>query len=119
MEQQEMSIALTQEGESHQPPGVTERAVAALWSEVLQTAELPDAADDFFALGGDSMAMIMLEFRIKEQFSVELPVGAVLAAPTLRELSALVAAASDGSWGRAIRSVEPSDIRNAPDNLVR
>lgn len=70
-----------------------ERSVAALWQEVLQTTEPPRATDDFFALGGDSMAMVTLEFRIKEDLSVDLPPGAILGAPTLRELSTLVAAA--------------------------
>lgn len=68
----------------------TERAVAALWCEALQMADLPRAPDNFFALGGDSMTMTMLEFRIKEELSVELPAGALFNAPSLRELSALV-----------------------------
>jgi acyl carrier protein len=94
--------------ETSQPLSVTERAVAALWSEVLQTAELPGTTDNFFALVGDSMAMVMLEFRIKEEFSVELPAGALLGAPTLRELSALVYAACGGSRSLGTQSAETS-----------
>lgn len=67
-----------------------EPGVAALWKEVLQLERLPSASDDFFALGGDSLTMVLLEFRIKEEFSIELPQGAVLGAPTVRELSKLV-----------------------------
>lgn len=93
--------------ETNHTPSVTERALAALWSEVLQTAEQPVATDNFFAVGGDSMAMVILEFRIKEEFSVELPAGTVLNAPTLRELSALIDAAC-GSWLSAgAQSAEP------------
>jgi phthiocerol/phenolphthiocerol synthesis type-I polyketide synthase E len=69
---------------------VTERVVAALWCEALQTAELPGTMDNFFTLGGDSMTMTMVEFRIKEELSVDLPAGSILAAPSLRELSALI-----------------------------
>jgi len=76
--------------EADQSPNVTERTVATLWSEVLEVNAPPSSTDDFFALGGDSMAMVMLEFRIKEEFSVELPPGSVLGAPTLRELSDLI-----------------------------
>jgi acyl carrier protein len=68
----------------------TVRVLAQLWREVLQTPALPGEADNFFALGGDSMMMTMLEFRIGEELSVELPPGAVLNAPSLRELAALV-----------------------------
>ena len=61
-----------------------------LWKEVLQMTHTPQLSDNFFSVGGDSMTMVMLEFRIKEELSVELPVGAVLVAPTLGELSALI-----------------------------
>lgn len=81
----------------NQTLNVTERVVAELWSEVLQTDALPNADDDFFSLGGDSMSMVALEFRIREEFSVELPPGVILRAPTLRDLSALVAAAHTDS----------------------
>ena len=74
----------------------TEQTVADLWREVLQTSTQPRPIDNFFDLGGDSMTMVMLEFRLQEEFSVELPVGAVLTAPTIRELSSLVEAATGG-----------------------
>lgn len=105
--QQDVATDLRTSAGPSQPTSVTERTVAALWSEVLQTADLPGATDDFFALGGDSMAMVMLEFRIKEEFSVELPAGAVLGAPTLRELSAVVDAACGGLPSPNTQATEP------------
>src|SRR3569833_3070894 len=68
----------------------TEHALALIWSEVLQNDALPSAEDDFFELGGDSMAMVLVESRIKEEFSVELPTGAMLRASTLRMVSKLI-----------------------------
>jgi acyl carrier protein len=76
--------------ETTQPLTETERAIATLWKQVLDTAELPSATDNFFALGGDSTAMVMVELRIKEEFLVELPAGAMLGAPSLRDLSRLI-----------------------------
>jgi acyl carrier protein len=70
----------------------TEQALAQIWSEVLQSSSLPNADDDFFELGGDSMTMVLVESRIKEEFSVELPPGAMLGASTLRAVSSLVEA---------------------------
>lgn len=64
--------------------------LTALWKEVLQMTHTPELSDNFFSVGGDSMTMVMLEFRIKEELSVDLPVGAVLVAPTLGELSVLI-----------------------------
>lgn len=70
--------------------GTTQTAIAALWAEVLDKPLPPAADDNFFDLGGDSIAMITLLYRIQEEFSVELPSGAVFSAPSVRELAALV-----------------------------
>jgi acyl carrier protein len=67
-----------------------EIAIAALWQEALQLPNLPSSTDNFFALGGDSMTMTMVEFRIKEELHIDLPAGAMLNAQSLRELSILV-----------------------------
>lgn len=83
--------------ELDKPLNATERAVAELWNEVLQTDQQPSASDNFFSLGGDSMSMVILEFRINEEFSVKLPAGAVLGTPTLGELSALIDLARSSS----------------------
>lgn len=68
----------------------TERRIATLWKDALDTPELPCAGDNFFALGGDSTAMVMVELQIKDEFSVDLPAGAMLSTQSLRELSAVV-----------------------------
>jgi acyl carrier protein len=88
----QIMVGVIETGVSPSVPSLnaTESAIATLWREILQIAELPNATDDFFALGGDSMTMTMVEFRIKEELSVDLPPGAILSAPSLRELSALV-----------------------------
>jgi len=86
------------------PLSSTEALIASLWQEVLQLPDLPTAHDNFFALGGDSMTMTMLEFRINEELSIDVPAGMVLEAPSLRELSRLVDKARGGPAGR----IEPS-----------
>lgn len=72
----------------------TEYAVAALWGEVIEMSQLPSATDNFFGLGGDSIAMITVLFRIREELAVDLPEDAIFTAPSLRGLSALIDAAS-------------------------
>lgn len=68
----------------------TEHALAALWAEVLELKAPPNANENFFSLGGDSMAMVTLEFRIQEDLSVPLSPGTLLRTPTLGELSRVV-----------------------------
>ena len=67
-----------------------EQLIAALWNEALRCNTQPQPADNFFEVGGDSMAMVTLEFRIQEELGVELSPGTVLASPTLRELSSAI-----------------------------
>jgi acyl carrier protein len=68
----------------------TEQVVATLWTEVLQTSEPIQPADNFFALGGDSNAMVTVLFRLNAALRAELPTEVMLNAPSLREFAALV-----------------------------
>lgn len=102
------TVAQADTGDSKPQLTGTEHQVAELWTEVLQTSQPPEPDDDFFALGGNSMTMVMLEYRLQEQFSIEFPAGVLLGAPTLRELSALVDAELSTSRN-AVPSMEPAD----------
>lgn len=68
----------------------TEEKVADLWREVLQIQTPIQAADSFFALGGDSLAMTMVLFRIQETFGIEMRTPALVGAPELGLLAALI-----------------------------
>ena len=76
--------------EADRPRGAVEQAIATLWMEALDLPDLPVAGDNFFALGGDSTAMVMVEMRIQEKFSVELPLGTLLNVASLGELACLI-----------------------------
>jgi thioesterase domain-containing protein/acyl carrier protein len=67
-----------------------EQAIAEAWRELLGVDEVA-ANDDFFALGGHSLAAVRLFARIRKQYAVDLPLATLFQAPTLRALSALVA----------------------------
>ncbi len=67
-----------------------ERAIAAVWRELLGVQEI-DREDDFFALGGHSLAAVRLFARIRKEFAVDLPLATLFKAPTLAALAALVA----------------------------
>lgn len=84
-------------GEVNFSLSVTESAIAELWREVLGVPAEISATDDFFQLGGDSIDMVTVLFRIQEELSVELPVESMFTAPTLQELAALVDATSKGA----------------------
>ena len=68
-----------------------ERAMAAIWSELLRREPI-GATDDFFALGGQSLLAVMLVARVKSAFGVELPLTTVLEHPTLEVIARAVSA---------------------------
>ncbi|MBH1934821.1 amino acid adenylation domain-containing protein [Streptomyces sp. AV19] len=78
-------------------PGTgTERRVAALWSGVLGL-ERVGAHDNFFDLGGNSLALAKLHGRLATEFGRELPITALFEHTTVAALARLLDA--DGTTG--------------------
>ena len=69
-----------------------ERTVLAVWEEVLDRGGM-GVDEDFFALGGHSLAAASVVARLNDALDVDLPPDAVFEAPTVAELAAVVAAA--------------------------
>lgn len=49
----------------------TEWTIAQIWASELGTAEPVQADTDFFQLGGDSLLMLNMLFRVSQQLGVE------------------------------------------------
>jgi thioesterase domain-containing protein/acyl carrier protein len=72
----------------------TEATISGLWADVLGSS--PASPDqDFFALGGDSLAAAMLVELVESEFAVELPPEVAADLTTVRALAGHVAAAGD------------------------
>ncbi len=67
----------------------TENVVSAIWAELLQRPTI-ELDDNFFQHGGDSMMMMIAQFRVAEELKVELPPGSIAVAPSLRQFCALI-----------------------------
>jgi amino acid adenylation domain-containing protein len=76
------------------PRTASEKALAAIWSDLLGVREI-GVGDDFFALGGHSLLEARLLSRVRESFGVELPAGQVFLTPTLGEVAAVLEAARE------------------------
>ncbi|MGB8167994.1 MAG: amino acid adenylation domain-containing protein [Chthoniobacteraceae bacterium] len=68
-----------------------EKKIAALWQEVLGRNHV-SLHDDFFLVGGHSLLAIRLIGRMREQFSVDVPVQRLFETPTISGLAEFVAA---------------------------
>ncbi len=68
------------------PAEDTERALAAIWSDLLKVESVgPD--DNFFELGGQSPLAARLLTKVSERFNVWLPFIAIFQYPTIRQMA--------------------------------
>ena len=75
-----------------EPRGELERSLAALWTELFAISPI-GIHDNFFELGGHSLLATQLNARISSLLHVELPLSALLQAPTIAELSTAIVGA--------------------------
>ncbi|GAB3679177.1 amino acid adenylation domain-containing protein [Salinisphaera aquimarina] len=68
------------------PRSDTERAVAAIWSDVLGVVE-PGIDDNFFDVGGDSLRIVTVRGRLETRFGSSLSVADLFQYATIRDLS--------------------------------
>jgi amino acid adenylation domain-containing protein/non-ribosomal peptide synthase protein (TIGR01720 family) len=80
------------DGEYVAPRTHAERAVAGIWTDVLEVDRV-GADDDFFALGGDSILAIHVVSRIAAAFGIRLPARAVFDLRTVARLAESLPAA--------------------------
>jgi len=80
----------TGEATGGDPLNDVERRIAEAWRELLGVEEIA-RDDDFFSLGGHSLAAVRLFAKIRKQFAVDLPLATLFQASTLGGLAAIVA----------------------------
>ncbi|MBD1911607.1 MULTISPECIES: non-ribosomal peptide synthetase [unclassified Leptolyngbya] len=71
------------------PRTQTEEQLAQIWAEVLNLPAI-SVTDNFFDLGGHSLLTVRLTSQIEQQFGTKLPLSAVLTAPTVEQLAAVL-----------------------------
>lgn len=97
-----------------EPATAAEQRLAGLWDQLLGCGR-PGRGDSFFLLGGNSLLALRLFAAITAEFGVTLPMTALIQAPTLAGLAAVIeAAAGDGKAGRAPALVAVRDGAGGP-----
>jgi acyl carrier protein len=71
------------------PRGPVEQMLVKIWESVLHVRPV-GTRDNFFDLGGDSIAGSRIISRIIREFKLELPIRALFMAPTVHEMAAIV-----------------------------
>jgi len=87
----ELAAVTDDDPRARPPSGDTETAVARLWQELLGVP-VADREANFFTLGGDSVSALRMLTSIRQRYGVDIPVRRFLAAATVAEVAAAVAA---------------------------
>ena len=80
------------------PRDATELSLYNIWKSILLHPAI-GIRDDFFELGGSSIAAIKLIHKIRQELGLELPLRAVFANPTIEDLAGLIRSGSHSSPG--------------------
>lgn len=103
-----------------------EEAIAGIWLAVLGVQDV-GVNDDFFALGGHSLAAVQVGTRFQSLFGFELDLRDFFASPTVAHTAQLLAAAregggdaapEDGAIRRLDRGDDPEDVDALSDEEV-
>jgi len=85
----------------------TERALAAMWAELLNVPSV-GADDDFFELGGHSLLAIKVVSRVRDVFGVDFPLRNLFERSTVASMAEAIEALGWVSGGRARSTSRPS-----------
>ena len=92
------AIEAEQEQAAVGPRTPVEEVLRAIWSEVLERAEI-STTSNFFELGGHSLLATQVVLRIKGTFGVDMHLRSLFESPTVRELASEIEAAINGQRG--------------------
>jgi acyl-coenzyme A synthetase/AMP-(fatty) acid ligase/acyl carrier protein len=73
------------------PTGPLEKELSRIWQEVLNVGPI-GIHDDFFALGGHSLAAMRVVSRVTEEFLVQIPLQSIFQSPTIADMAAVITA---------------------------
>jgi len=71
------------------PRSATERALATIWSKVLNVKD-PGVHDDFFELGGHSIVGIQMLAKVEREWGRKLPLNVLFRSPTVAGLASVL-----------------------------
>ncbi len=106
-----------------QPRTLVEGDLANIWADVLALAQV-GVHDNFFDLGGHSLAASRVIARVIQTYQLEIPIKALFDAPTVAEMASLITQnqanpASEAELEHMLREVEAMTEEEVQKQLVR
>jgi len=106
-----------------QPRTLVERELANIWADVLALAQV-GVDDNFFDLGGHSLAASRVIAKVIQTYQLEIPIKTLFDAPTVAEMASLIRQnqanpASEAELEHMLREVERMTEEEVQKQLVR
>jgi thioesterase domain-containing protein/acyl carrier protein len=98
------------------PRNATEETLCRLWQEVLRR-ERVGIHDNFFNIGGHSLLAVQVISRIKQAFTVEMPLSVLFAAPTVARMAEHIAAENEPDRFAAVNESDRSQSSQVLVNI--
>jgi len=99
------------------PQTKTEQIMLKVWQDVLGQQDL-SIDDEFFNVGGDSLQTLPLVYKLRQEFSIDVPITSVFSSPSLQGLSLVVDQILAGTYSEEIdlssKVVLPDEIYSNP-----
>lgn len=92
------------------PSNDTEKAIAAIWQELLRIDKV-GINDNFFELGGDSLLGVQLIARLNKELNAQVAAHSLYQAPTVSSIAEIIAPSSDRD--SSIKVPSRGDLRRA------
>lgn len=89
------------------PRTAEETALQQIWQEILDIQPV-GIQDDFFDLGGDSLAAVDVLTRIEHAFQAILPPEVFIHEPTIESLAHQLGQQNDAAWNSPLIAIQPS-----------
>jgi len=102
---------------SRQPSTDDERAIAKIWSELLEIAS-PGLDDDFFASGGHSLLAIQLLSRIRRELGHDITIRQLFEKPTIAGLADAIPSAAGKEAAAPILESIPTSTDGKYNHIV-
>ena len=92
------------------PKDDVQSRLVELWEAAFRTRPI-GVDQDFFELGGDSLLAARLFAQIERAFQMDLPLAALLEAPTIRQLAGRICGRKNYSLGSCLVAIQPSGTK--------
>ena len=96
--------------------GVEER-LAKIWEEVLNLNGV-GAQDNFFAIGGHSIKVVSMQYKIEKEFGARVEIKKIFGSPTIREMASLIMNMGPVKTDEAKREERPPEKKAASKPLA-